>query len=40
MSIGGVKLIEIKGIRKSFGDLQVLHGVDLHIEKGKFWISR
>lgn len=37
MSIGGVKLIEIKGIRKSFGDLQVLHGVDLHIEKGKIF---
>lgn len=30
-------MIEIKGIRKSFGDLQVLHGVDLHIEKGKIF---
>ncbi|MBQ3295394.1 MAG: amino acid ABC transporter ATP-binding protein [Erysipelotrichaceae bacterium] len=27
-------MIEIKGIRKSFGDLEVLKGLDLNIEKG------
>ena len=28
-------MIDIKGITKSFGSLQVLRGIDLHIEKGK-----
>ncbi|PTL34133.1 lipoprotein-releasing system ATP-binding protein LolD [Prevotella sp. oral taxon 376] len=28
-------MIEIKGITKSFGSLQVLKGIDLHIDKGK-----
>lgn len=28
-------MIEIKGITKSFGSLQVLKGIDLHIEKGE-----
>lgn len=28
-------MIDIKGIRKSFGSLQVLKGIDLHIDKGE-----
>lgn len=28
-------MIEIKNIKKSFGDLQVLKGIDLHINKGE-----
>lgn len=28
-------MIEIRNIRKSFGDLQVLKGIDLHINKGE-----
>ena len=28
-------MIEIKGITKSFGQLQVLKGIDLHIGKGE-----
>lgn len=28
-------MIDIKGITKSFGSLQVLKGIDLHIDKGK-----
>ncbi len=28
-------MIEIKGIRKSFGSLQVLKGIDLKIDKGE-----
>ena len=28
-------MIEIKGIRKSFGTLEVLKGVDLSVEKGE-----
>jgi len=28
-------MIEIKGIKKSFGSLQVLKGIDLHIDKGE-----
>lgn len=28
-------MIDIKGITKSFGSLQVLKGIDLHIEKGE-----
>ena len=28
-------MIDIKGITKSFGQLQVLKGIDLHIEKGE-----
>lgn len=28
-------MIEIKGVTKSFGSLQVLKGIDLHIEKGE-----
>ena len=27
-------MLEVKGIRKSFGDLEVLKGVDLHVDKG------
>ena len=27
-------MLEIKGIQKSFGSLQVLRGVDLKVEKG------
>ena len=27
-------MIDIKGITKSFGNLQVLKGIDLHINKG------
>jgi len=38
MLIGfGVKMIKIKNVTKSFGDFQVLCGVDLHIEKGKIY---
>ena len=29
------KMIDIKGITKSFGNLQVLKGIDLHINKGE-----
>lgn len=29
------KKIDIKGITKSFGSLQVLKGIDLHIDKGE-----
>ena len=28
-------MIEIKGIKKSFGKLEVLKGIDLHINKGE-----
>ena len=28
-------MIDIKGITKSFGSLQVLKGIDLHIDKGE-----
>lgn len=28
-------MIDIKGITKSFGSLQVLKGIDLHIKKGE-----
>ena len=28
-------MIDIKGITKSFGSLQVLKGIDLHIGKGE-----
>ena len=28
-------MISIQGIKKSFGDLEVLKGIDLHIEKGE-----
>lgn len=28
-------MIDITGITKSFGSLQVLKGIDLHIEKGE-----
>ena len=28
-------MIDIKGIKKSFGPLQVLKGIDLHIDKGE-----
>ena len=28
-------MIEIKGVTKSFGSLQVLKGIDLRIEKGE-----
>ena len=28
-------MIDIKGITKSFGNLQVLKGIDLHIDKGE-----
>ena len=28
-------MIDIKGIKKSFGSLQVLKGIDLHIDKGE-----
>ena len=28
-------MIEIKNIRKSFGNLEVLKGIDLHINKGE-----
>ena len=28
-------MIDIKGIRKSFGSLQVLKGIDMHIGKGE-----
>lgn len=27
--------LEVKGIRKSFGDKEVLHGIDFHVESGK-----
>ena len=29
-------ILQLKGIRKRFGDTQVLDGVDLEIEKGEF----
>jgi lipoprotein-releasing system ATP-binding protein len=28
-------MIDIKGIKKSFGSLEVLKGIDLHIDKGE-----
>ena len=28
-------MIDIKNIKKSFGSLQVLKGIDLHIDKGE-----
>lgn len=28
-------MIDLKGIRKSFGSLEVLRGIDLHVEKGE-----
>ena len=28
-------MIDVKGITKSFGKLQVLKGIDLHIDKGE-----
>ena len=28
-------MIDIKGIKKSFGTLEVLKGIDLHIDKGE-----
>ena len=28
-------MIELKGIKKSFGSLEVLKGIDLHIDKGE-----
>lgn len=28
-------MIDIKGIKKSFGSLEVLKGIDLHINKGE-----
>ena len=31
-----MRLIELKGIKKSFGDTQVLRGVDLYIRKKEF----
>ena len=27
-------MLEVKGIRKNFGNLEVLKGVDLNVEKG------
>lgn len=33
--IGVMMRLEVKGIRKSFGDREVLHGVDFHVESGK-----
>ncbi|GHA21858.1 ABC transporter ATP-binding protein [Devosia pacifica] len=30
--------IELKGIRKSFGASEVIHGVDLAVEEGKFYV--
>lgn len=33
--IGVMMRLEVKGIRKSFGDKEVLHGVDFHVESGK-----
>ena len=32
-------MIDIKGITKSFGSLQVLKGIDLHIGKGEVVIQ-
>ena len=29
-------MIDIKGITKSFGSLQVLKGIDLHIDKARW----
>ena len=29
-------MIDIKGITKSFGSLQVLKGINLHIDKGEW----
>ena len=34
--IDETRLIEIKGVSKSFGDTQVLHGIDLYIRKREF----
>ena len=28
-------MIDIKGLKKDFGDLRVLKGIDLHIDKGE-----
>lgn len=28
-------MIEVKGLRKSFGELEILKGIDIHIEKGE-----
>lgn len=35
MSANGEAVVRIKGLRKSFGDLQVLKGVDLDVHKGE-----
>ena len=33
---GGQKMkLEVKNIRKSFGDKEVLHGIDFQVESGK-----
>ena len=28
-------LVKIEGLRKSFGDLQILNGIDLEVERGE-----
>ena len=33
-------MIDVKNLCKSFGDHQVLKGVNEHIEKGEKWICR
>ena len=32
---GGVALIELRGVHKKFGQLEVLKGIDLHVAKGE-----
>ena len=30
--------LELKNLRKSYGQVQVVHGVDMHIESGEFCV--
>jgi ABC-type histidine transport system ATPase subunit len=33
-------MIEIKDVRKSYGELEVIKGVSLTVEKGLWWMAR
>ena len=35
MGVCGMSMIEIKGLKKSFGDLEVLKGIDQNVEEGE-----
>jgi len=32
--------LKIRDVKKSYGDLQVMHGVDLDVEEGEFVVFR